>query len=405
MNHKLKAAIDQGRNVFVTGAAGTGKSYTIREIKEKYPHACMTSTTGASSILIRGITFHSMSGMQIGKDNVQTYINKIMKNYKQKTFIKGLKIVIVDECSMLNAKFWEKVDKVFRAIRGVDKPFGGIQMILSGDFFQLPPINSKYLFETDLWWDMEFYYHILTDVKRQTDKAFINMLGDLRKGKMTEEAEMFLRSRMIQPEDDYIVRLYPHKKDAEVYNKEMLDKIDEPEHDYVAKMASASIKITDNQKEVMFAYMSENMPAPPIITLKKGCQVLYLRNDKDKKLVNGSQGIVVGFMKSLPVVKFSTCEIVVSPYRFETEDKEGNIYYYDQLPLIVCWARSIHKSQGQTLEKGVISIGEKIFENHQAYVALSRISSPDGVYIENFDPKSFKICPRVLKFYNYIESL
>lgn len=397
MEKKVIDAVEGGRNVFISGCGGVGKSWTLNMIREKFNKFCVTSSTGISALLIGGITFHSMNGIGLGKDSVEEYVKKIRFNAKQLKYIKSLQGIILDECSMLGASYFEKVDLVFREIRGVNKPFGGIQMIISGDFFQLPPVQDKYLFETSVWYQMKLVNIILTEVKRQTDKDFIKILMKLREGKMTKDIANFLQN-YVRKADDNIVKLCPLKKQAEEHNKKMLDQIEEEERSYDAKMGAIS-KVSPKVAENMFNFMIENMTAPNYLILKKSCKVLFLVNDKDKKLVNGSEGIVVDFIKSYPMVKFGDKLVHVIPHKYEVKDKDGNVFYYEQLPLLVCYAISIHKSQGLSLQKASINIGSKIFTQGQAYVALSRIVSLEGLYIESFDKRSFIVDDKVVDFY------
>lgn len=397
MEEKVIKAIKEGRNIFISGCGGVGKSWMLNMIKQKYNKFCITSSTGVSALLIGGITFHSMSGIGLGRDTVDDYVQKIRYNAKQFKYIKALEGIILDECSMLGASYFEKVDSVFRKIRGVNEPFGGIQMIISGDFFQLPPVQDKYLFETSVWYEMNLVNIILTEVKRQTDKDFIKVLLKLREGKMTKDIAKFLETYVREADDD-IIKLCPLKKQADSHNKKMLDQIDEEERTYDAKMGAVS-KVSPTVRDSMFNFMMENMTAPNHLMIKKSCKVLYLINDKDKKLVNGSEGIVVDFIKSYPLVKFGDKIVHVTPHRYEVKDKDENVFYYEQLPLLVCYAISIHKSQGLSLQKASINIGSKIFTQGQAYVALSRIISLEGLYIESFDKRSFIVDDKVSTFY------
>jgi ATP-dependent DNA helicase PIF1 len=402
MDERILNAIEANRNLYIGGAAGVGKTFQIKKIKEKYNYFCLTSSTGVSASLIGGITFHKMAGIRLGKESVETHVSMLLsKGRKQVKFIKQLKGIILDECSMLNAEFFEKVDKIFRVIRGCDLPFGGVQIILCGDFYQLPPVEGAYLFESKTWYELKLETILLTEIRRQTDQQFIKYLMKLRKGKMTDEIYNYLKT-LIRPADDDMIRLYPLKHQADSHNRKMLAKIQEKEHNYKVKMWCGNDRVSEKDNEHMFEWMSKEMTAPPLLTIKKGCKVLYLRNDSDKKLVNGSEGIVMNIIDGLPLVRFKHCDLLITPYAFEVEDRDKNIYYYQQLPILVCYALSIHKSQGKTLERACINIGVDTFTEHQAYVALSRIISPDGVYIESLDRESFFIDEKVKQFYKYI---
>lgn len=394
--------ISNGNNIFVYGAAGTGKSYNIIQIKKTNPYFELCSSTGISALNIGGITFHNLFGVGIADKRPEEYL-KYMKTEKKK-FLRKLRGVIIDECSMLGADAFEIADKVLRSLRGINKPFGGVQILLFGDFFQLPPIRAKYLFESDTWYDLDLKMVELKEVKRQADKDFIMLLSKLRLGNVDQEAREELKKMIRTPSDDMLL-LCPLKEEADRHNKKKLREINEEEMIYNATFGhEINSKNEPEEKHIlnMYDFIRKNTTAREELILKKSCKVLYIKNDRENGLVNGSEGIVIGFNGKLPIVKFGNRNITISPLKFETKDTDDNIFYMSQIPLIVCYALSIHKSQGMTLSNAAINLGSNIFERHQAYVAISRIKSPDGVYIMQLDNSSFYTDPKVKTFYKNI---
>ncbi|APA10965.1 hypothetical protein SS1G_03340 [Sclerotinia sclerotiorum 1980 UF-70] len=466
--------VDHGKSVFFTGSAGTGKSVLMRSIiaalKKKYvregDRVAVTASTGLAACNIGGVTLHSFGGIGLGKEDVPSLIRKIKKNNKAKLRWTRTKVLVIDEISMVDGDLFDKLEEIARGMRNNGRPFGGIQLVITGDFFQLPPVPDynqksrgvKFAFDAATWGTAIHHTIGLTEVFRQKDPVFANMLNEMRLGKVSQDTIKAFAGmkRAINYEDDLTAtELFPTRNEVENSNTFRLRSLHGKSYRYDA---ADSGSITD---EGMREKLLSNMMAPKSIELKKGAQVMLIKN-MDDGLVNGSLGKVVAFMseksfeiydsnpdilnekefsdaeeehnrqsdlarfkqtnKELPItgisnngrlfplVRFSipdgtVRDLLVQPEEWKIELPNGEIQAQrTQLPLILAWALSIHKAQGQTLERVKIDL-KRVFENGQAYVALSRATSQAGLEVQNFDPKKVMAHPRVAEFYNSLYSV
>lgn len=405
-----------GKNIFMSGPGGTGKSFLIEIIKKicfKTNKICqLTALTGCAALLINAKTIHSWSGIGIIKNDeidVTYYINKIRKHKKTLNWIE-VECLVIDEVSMLSKKFFDILDLIAKKIRKNDKPFGGIQIILSGDFYQLPPVNkdkldtdsSLFCFQSDKWNETFSTIHILTKIFRQDNKIFSKLLNNIRIGNITQSNIDILNSRMIPYEGNEIIptKLFPKIDNVNQINNYEHEKL--PGNGNIYK-----INIVKPSNEEMFEnnitsfdikqstdlIMKNNLP----IEFKIGDQVICTYNISDK-IVNGSRGIIVGF-KEFPIVKFVDGNILeMKPIDIYDNNVPG--LYYKKIPLEYAWALTIHKCQGMTLDLCIMDLGENIFEAGQMYVALSRVKSLEGLYLIDFHVNKIKTLQKVKVFYS-----
>jgi len=409
---KIIESFINGENIFMSGPAGTGKSYLIKiiqELCEKHYKKCqVTALTGCAALLLncQAKTIHSWSGINIKNYDITINLNKIKKNKKIINWI-DIDILIVDEISMMSPELFDLLDLIGKTIRKNDKPFGGIQLIFSGDFFQLPPINetnckTKFCFESDLWDKTFSKIHILTKIYRQEDKEFSKILNEVRIGKLRKSTENVLKSRVIPYENNNNIIptiILPRTKAVENINKKEHNALTGKRETFVIKINKPKNEAHTKFYEIKQAinFIEENNPP---IEFKIGDQVICTRNISDS-IVNGSRGVIID-IKSYPIVRFhSGIETEIGLFDIPHENIKGLIY--KKIPLDYAWALTIHKCQGMTLDLCIMDIGKNIFECGQTYVALSRVKNLEGLYLISFDSKSIKTKTIVKGFYNKYE--
>lgn len=403
-------SIENGDNVFITGAAGVGKSYLLNFLKEKFKNKSIhiTATTGIAAVNVGGVTLHSWANL--GKEDIPVVeiAKKILSAssiYTRRKIV-NTQILAIDEVSMLSKETFENLDLLLKLVRCNEKPFGGIQLLLFGDFFQLPPVNSEnFCFESDVWQEANIKTFILKKIFRQTNDGFINLLNDIRHGFLSEDDEKMLKTR-IGIMDKSVIKptiLSTHNMLVEKINFEKLNNISSREVSYVAKFTGEQSKID---------LLKRNCIAKELLTLKIGSQVMMLKNTYQKDgIINGSTGIVVGFSskKDYPIVEFTNGQnIVIAPDIWEITSFNSNsgeletLATMSQIPLTLSWAITIHKSQGMTIDKAEFDLA-KSFADGQVYVALSRIKNLDGLFIKSFDKTKIRVNRKVLNFYKRFE--
>jgi ATP-dependent DNA helicase PIF1 len=425
-----------GNNIFITGPGGCGKSYLIKQIvkhaesTKKNINVC--AMTGCAAILLDcgATTLHSWAGIGLAKADDEIIITRIMMNKYKKSNWKRTHVLIIDEVSMMSKRLFNLLDAIGKRVRKSAKPFGGIQLIFSGDFYQLPPVGDKlnpdtsqFCFESDHWNETFDFQMLLDKAFRQKDETYIEILNQIREGKIYKEAYDILKTRVgVEMPKESITKpvvLYPTKRSVETINKIQLDELQtaEVEFDYkvvydetVEKMGLPGFK-KPTKKQMAFEekYIVNNSLFEPSLTLKVGCQVMCIINlDMDNGICNGSTGLVIDIMdvqntttdKSEPKVKvkFNNGVIrTISRHGWESDNIRG--FSVQQIPLILAWAVTIHKSQGATLAEAEIDIGSSIFAEGQTYVALSRVKSLEGLYLTSFSAKRIKASEKVQKFY------
>lgn len=501
-----------GVSLFYTGSAGTGKSVLLRSLikalRDQHGQGtvAVTASTGLAACHIGGVTLHSFAGIGLGKGSVNDLVKKIKRARKILKKWKSIKVLVIDEISMIDGSLLDKLNEIAKRLRRSGDPFGGIQLIVCGDFYQLPPVSkdpsipADFAFESTAWKECISCTIILQKVFRQQgDTGFIEMLNQVRDGTLTETviSQFQQLCRPLSDEDGIVAaELFPTRKEVDYANLSRLKLLSEELVVYKS-FDSGSLEEGEQRQRLLSNFM-----APQVLDLKKGSQVMMLKN-MDETLVNGSLGRIVDFVdpdtyffykklksfeeediikrinrnvadekenlqtekrlvcnadsltsnkldtsvfdfleefddieavspsvaenferkkflvqslyehskgKRLPLVRFlmrdgNTRTVLVQPEKFEIEDENENaLVSRVQLPLVLAWSLSIHKSQGQTLPKVKVNL-RNVFEKGQAYVALSRAVSRDGLQVLNFHPSKIMTHSTVVNFYKSLTSV
>jgi len=426
--HALTKVLD-GNNILITGGAGVGKSFLINTIQEHCRHkkTVITSTTGTSAILINGTTLHAYLGIGIGTNSIGSMHTVIMKKKYLRERWRTMEILIIDEISMLTAKLFDKIEELGRRIRRSTEPFGGIQIILIGDFCQLPPIgvssgDEHFCFEAESWGDVIKPENIIVmkQIIRQTDISFQTALNDLRMGIVTDETkELFdeCMRRKFTSQDITATHLFPLNNSVDhVNNKKFNKTVNKANHQvyeynvdieyYTEDNAAHTIVNPQVRKSVIDKYQKYSI-VPEILQLCVGCQVMLIHNLDltdvgEKKLVNGSRGVVTKFVGDLPWVRFKNGkECLIDYHIWEIEENDVRYGKLIQIPLRLGYAFSIHKSQGCTIDMMTVDLSS-IFDYGMGYVALSRVRDIESLSIKDIDWDKFKTHPKVIEFYNSV---
>lgn len=406
--------IKDGLNVFITGPGGTGKTrlllYIIYYLRTEFNYykdeIAITSTTGSSALLIGGTTVFSFAGIGLGLDNLDTLIEKIKKNYFSINRWKNTKILIIDEISMLNPDIFDKLYLISQNIRDNKKSFGGIQIILSGDFCQLPVVKSaKFCFESKYWNQSIHRTVVLEEILRQDDNEFQEMLNEIRLGKCSISTEELIRSRMgveLEVEGIKPTKIYSKNMDVNKINHEKIMELIENGNKHKTYYSSVSHdNIPDKELQYLLNRINKDCPAKDKLLLAIDAQVILIKNiDIADGLVNGSRGIVTKLEDNEIKVKFlNKKEYSILPTVWKIKDKYT--IKKTQYPLKLAYSITIHKSQGTTIDFVETNISNKaIFEYGQVYTVLSRCKSLEGLKINGFDISSIKTHPKVIKYYN-----
>lgn len=373
-----------GHTTFLTGAAGAGKSYVLREYlkylrSHRVPYA-VTASTGIAATHVGGQTIHSWSGLGI-RDHLSSYDIDALTE-KQPLYKKwnGVSVLVIDEVSMLSAQFLDMLSEVGKAMRRDIRPFGGLQVIFSGDFFQLPPISKRggvqalYAYHSKSWKEAKPVICYLTEQHRQEDDSLTGILREIRTGDVTEYTYDLLRERSLVSTQKSITKLYTHNVDVDGINQREFEKIDGESK--VFRMVTKG-----NAKNVEM--LKNNCLADEFFALKIGAKVMCIKNDPERRFVNGSLGEITGFdTEGAPIVDLANgkkVSIKADSWRIEEDGKvKAEI---SQIPLKLAWAITVHKSQGMTLDEAEIDLS-KAFAPGMGYVALSRLRSLEGLFLK-----------------------
>jgi len=430
-------AIKDGKNIELTGSGGTGKSYMLKQIaiylRKIGKQVCCTATTGVaainlnmSSYKLTGSTLHSWAGVGTAQLDAKRLCGRVLGDTPARTRWENTDVLIVDEVSMLGKNLFEKLDYIGRQIRKNPKcVFGGIQLIFSGDFLQLPPVKDDWVFFAKGWEKLNLASFVLTEPKRYDDIDYFNLLMRIRSGSHTSEDITTLQSRVssykklnkiLKKENpEKVIKptiLYSKKVDVNRYNEMELAKLPGKAREFIAKDIYTNYdKKTRNIKVRFRRY--ENMlndSMAKIVRLKIGAQVMLKCNiSVADGLVNGTRGVVVAMSASDPneniiTVRFLNSKILrVKAHTWTIEDKNG-CASRSQIPFILAWAYTIHKCQGATIDYAVCDLGHSVFEYGQAYVALSRVRNLKGLFIAQFVSSSIKVHPDALDYYSHLEA-
>lgn len=397
-----------GENVFLTGAAGSGKTYTLNQFinfaKNEGKKVSVTATTGLAATHLGGNTIHAWSGMGIHDFLPKSFINKFTKTRIET--IKSTDILIIDEISMLHDFRLDMVDEICRTVReDFDRPFGGIQVILCGDFFQLPPINRAgsrsggFVVNSRVWQEMEPTICYLEENFRQNDEELTEILNAMRSDDLRRHhAENILKRIDVQPENlENLTELHTTNLDVDSINIEKLNNLDGEEFFFVQSTTGAKNYVETLKKSVL---------APEVLRLKKGALVMAVKNAQNKAYVNGSIGKVIGFERvtEQPIVEFQNGRTVtMSPDTWELRDGDKKRASISQIPLRLAYAITVHKSQGMTLDSAKIDL-RKAFTEGMGYVALSRVRSLEKIYLLGINKMALKMSEEAQQIDLYLKN-
>jgi len=388
-----------GKNVFLTGAAGSGKTHVLKQYitflrKHKIPVA-ITASTGIAATHMQGKTIHSWAHIGIKESLSQADLANMFAKKDVRTAIADAKVLIIDEVSMLHHFRLDMVNAVLRKMHGNNKPFGGIQVVLCGDLFQLPPVSrmtrAQYVTDSEIWDDMDIHVCYLKEQHRQDDDKLIQLLQEMRYGEVSEQSIELLHKRKEAPLASSITptKLFTHNVDVDVINQEELSKLPGKIHTYtMTQRGDASTAHT----------LKSNCLAPEQLVLKKNAVVTFVQNNYTKGFVNGTLGKVVAFARDgSPVVETVDQKTITVPMgSWRIEDGDNIIAEINQLPLRLAWAITIHKSQGMTLDAAQIDLS-KTFIMGMGYVALSRVRSLDALHLIGINQKALMVDPVVIE--------
>lgn len=383
-----------GESVLLTGPAGSGKTFVlnqfIRIAKSDGKHVSVTATTGLAATHLGGTTIHSWSGIGISDELLPGFVEHMAKGRKE--IIEKTDVLIIDEISMLHDYRLDMIDMVCRLVRGKDEPFGGIQIIMSGDFFQLPPINrgdsraGGFVVNSKVWQFLDPTICYLEEQHRQDDEVLLDILNSLRAGELRRHhAEKLLERVDATPEsDELLTELHTVNIDVDKLNNEKLDELGGDEVFYAQTTTGGESYVEALQRSVL---------APATLRVKKGALVMAVKNSLDRKYVNGSLGTIIDFEAATeyPVVEFKNGKVVTMiPDTWELRDGDKKRASISQIPLRLAWAITVHKSQGMTLDAARIDL-RKAFVEGMGYVALSRVKNLRNLYLTGINKMALQI--------------
>ncbi|MEI6650177.1 MAG: PIF1 family DEAD/DEAH box helicase [Candidatus Moraniibacteriota bacterium] len=389
-----------GANVFLTGEAGAGKTHVVNRyaeyLRSRGISYAMTASTGIAATHLKGMTIHSWSGIGVERDIDDDGFKHLLKNRVAVKRIRSAKVLVIDEVSMLDAKTLSLVERMCRAAKGGSTlPFGGLQVVLVGDFFQLPPVSrgedAHFAFESSAWAALDPVVCYLSEQHRQEDAAFLEILSAIRRDEVTEMHRELVQARILGPDDvpdEDLPRLFTHNADVDMINTAALARL--PGKAHVFRMATRG-------SEKPLTSLIRGCLSPEQLELKEGATVMFTKNNPDEGYVNGTIGTITGFSPStkFPVVRTRDGDsITVEPADWAVEEGEEIVARIRQIPLKLAWAMTIHKSQGVSLDAAVMDLS-RVFEFGQGYVALSRVRTLSGISLTGISDRAFMTHPDV----------
>lgn len=388
--------LKMGHNVFLTGAAGSGKTFLLNQyikfLKSKRVGVGVTASTGIAATHMGGRTIHSWCGIGIKDRLSKGDLRGMMEDETLAERFAGTSVLIIDEISMLHSFRLDLVNQVCQTIKGNVLPFGGLQIILCGDFFQLPPVSrdskiNDFAYKSAAWQMMNIKICYLDEQHRQADGDFLRILNNLRNNMTTEDDLSLLMERLNAPAASSATKLYTHNADVDAMNDFELKKIKAEEEEYEMRASGA---------RHLVQALKSNCLAPENLILKKGAVVMFVKNNFEKGYVNGTLGEVVEFDDDgRPIVKINSGrKITAEPASWSIEENGETLARVSQIPLRLAWAITVHKSQGMSLDAAQVDLS-KSFEYGMGYVALSRVRSLAGLKLTGINDAALKVNPEV----------
>ncbi|MEY3784166.1 MAG: hypothetical protein RLZZ230_488 [Candidatus Parcubacteria bacterium] len=386
-----------GANVFLTGEPGAGKTYVINKyvawLEAAGMHVAVTASTGIAATHIGGMTIHSWSGLGI-KDILSPYdLDQIISRERIVKRAKTAQVLVIDEISMLDGKVLDMVDQILRAARQTGEPFGGLQVVCIGDFFQLPPVTRqgdimRYAFESNAWQNMKPLICYITEQYRQEDEMLLSLLGSIRRNEIEEEHYTLLQEQTeIAYENIEPTKLYTHNADVDAVNNQKLAQLKGPAKRYTMKGTG---------RKQLIEGLVKNCLSPEALILKEDAMVMCTKNNFEAGYVNGTLARVIRFDEGFPVIEtMEGKEIIIKSTTWEMTEENKVLASIEQLPLRLAWAITVHKSQGMSLDAAEIDLS-KAFVYGQGYVALSRVRSLDGLKILGMHPNALQVDPKIV---------
>lgn len=381
--------IEDGRNAFLTGMAGTGKSTILRQmIASRGDAVTVTASTGIAALNIGGLTLHRWSGMMLGPQEGQSnedYFHHLTSDHRFSVRagfdrVRDCELLIIDEISMLAGRTLHFLDFLCRRLRGSDRPFGEIQIVATGDFLQLPPVRKNpavpydWVFLSRAWRDAKLQVVNLTKVHRQEDADFVRALAEFRVGRVTGHNARLLRRRVAKFPDANLTRLFTHNAQVDKWNAYRLGELASESQIFDAELSGP-----EHQQQ----FLINNLLTPQRLELKRGAKVMFTVNSKEGGFVNGQTGVVADFMRGCIVVESDGRQFYVEPFTWAYDSRDKHSATFRQFPLRLSYALTIHKSQGLTLDSAYIDV-RAAREPGQAYVALSRLRTLGGLHLKDW---------------------
>lgn len=387
-----------GHNVFLTGPPGSGKTFLLNQyidyLKEKHKGVAITASTGIAATHLQGTTTHSWSGLGIKNNLTKSDLNKLLKKSYLRRNFEGTEVLIIDEISMLHASQFDLINQICQAFLKSARPFGGLQVVCSGDFFQLPPISrgriTKFVSQSWSWKTMDMKIcHLEEQYRQQKEDDLFNLLNHIRNNEVEKACQILIEKRPRQDFEHKIsIRLYTHNIDVDRINNDELKKVDGLERVYY---------MTSSGNKRLAESLRRNCLAPERLVVKKGAKVMFVKNNFKEGYVNGTLGKVIDFEDGWPLVKTAGGrEIKATPMIWAIEKNNLVKAQIKQIPLRLAWAITVHKSQGMNLDAAEIDISQ-CFEEGMGYVALSRLRSLKGLKLMGINEMALLVNQKALE--------
>ncbi len=415
-HHDALSILKTGANVFLTGEPGSGKTHTVLQfitwLREHSVEPAITASTGIAATHIGGYTIHSWSGIGIEQDLSEELLDRIGQKAHVVRRIRKASVLIIDEISMLSTGTFEMIEAVCRYVRRDERAFGGLQVVLAGDFFQLPPVyraqsyrsvqnpsmlfdigdeedTHAFAFKSPVWKRLNLLVCYMDEQYRQEENGdFYKLLTAIRSGSVTKEHEELLTARR-GPAPDNVPVLFPHVSAVDKANATALGKISSKPRTFT---------MDKNGPDVLANALARGCLSPEELVLKEGATVMFTKNNTSAGFVNGTLGTVEAFTHESPIVRTRDGKvIIVSPMDWVIEENGVVKASVTQMPLRLAWAITVHKSQGMSLDAAHIDLSSA-FEYGQGYVALSRVRSLEGLTIGGFNKRSLEVHPIVSEY-------